>query len=68
MIPSFFQRLILACSLTLGVSVVQAASQADLVAALSKSKLTLADGIRQATSDGEAALSAKFEFDNQGPD
>lgn len=66
MIQSYFQRLILVCSLALGVSVVQAASQADLVAALSKSKLTLADGIRQATSDGEAALSAKFEFDDQG--
>lgn len=41
-------------------------SQAALVAALSKSKLTLADGIRQAAKSGSAPISAKFEFDDAG--
>jgi hypothetical protein len=43
-----------------------AASQAALVAALSKSKVSLADGIRQATKAGDVAISAKFEFDDAG--
>ena len=43
-----------------------AASQAVLVAALSKSKLTLADAIRQAAKTGDVAISAKFEFDDAG--
>ena len=61
------QRLALACSLALGVGAAHAAStQADLVAALTKSKLTLADGIREATHDGAVAISAKFEFDDAG--
>ena len=60
------QKIVLACSLALGVSTVHAAGQANLVAALAKSKLTLADGIRQATHDGEVAISAKFEFDDTG--
>lgn len=42
------------------------ASQAALVAALAKSKMTLTDGIRQATKNGGAAISAKFEFDDAG--
>ena len=66
MTPRHVQSLILACSLALGVSAAHAASQADLVAALTKSKLTLTDGIRQATSDGGVAISAKFEFDDEG--
>jgi len=66
MIPKFVQRFILACSLAIGVNAVHAADQADLVAALAKSKLTLSDGIHQATSGGGAAISAKFEFDDEG--
>lgn len=66
MTPRHVQSLILACSLALGVNTAHAASQADLVAALTKSKLTLTDGIRQATSDGGVAISAKFEFDDEG--
>jgi len=60
------QKLILICSLALGLNSVHAASQADLVAALPNSKLTLEDGIRQAASDGGVAISAKFEFDDAG--
>lgn len=41
-------------------------SQAALVAALSKSKLTLADGVRQAARNSGAPISAKFEFDDAG--
>ena len=66
MTPKYVQRLILACSFALGVSAVHAASQAELVAALAKSRLTLTDGIRQAAGDGGVALSAKFEFDDAG--
>ena len=43
-----------------------AASQAALVAALSKTKISLAEGVRQVTEAGETALSAKFEFDDAG--
>lgn len=65
---TYLQRLVLASALALGVTVAHAAteSQSDLVAALSKSKLTLADGIRQAAKSGEVAISAKFEFDDGG--
>lgn len=38
-----------------------------LIAALAKSKITLADGVKQAAAKApEAALSAKFEFDHAG--
>lgn len=40
--------------------------QLKLVAALPSAKLSLADGIRQATKRGETPLSAKFEFDDEG--
>jgi hypothetical protein len=60
------RELVLACSLALGASAAHCAGQADLVAALAKSKLTLADGIREATKDGGVAISAKFEFDDAG--
>jgi hypothetical protein len=43
-----------------------ATSQASLVSALSKSKLTLADAIRDAATKGGAVISAKFEFDDAG--
>lgn len=43
-----------------------AKTQADLLSAIPKSKLSLSDGIRQATHAGETALSAKFEFDDAG--
>ena len=43
-----------------------AASQASLVSALSKSKLTIADAIRDAAKAGGAVISAKFEFDDAG--
>lgn len=62
----YFQKLILITALMLGVGSAQAASQGDLVAALAKSKLTLTDGIRQATKAGGVAISAKFEFDDAG--
>lgn len=62
----YSQRLILISALVLGVSTVHAAPQGDLVAALAKSKLTLADGIRQITKTGDLAISAKFEFDDNG--
>lgn len=59
----YFQILFLICTLTLGAGTVRAA---DLVAALAKSKITLADGIRQATNSTAVAISAKFEFDDAG--
>ena len=43
-----------------------ATSQASLVSALSKSKLTLTDAIRDAAKKGGAVISAKFEFDDAG--
>jgi len=49
-----------------GYAAEAATSQAALVKALANSKLTLADGIRQATKNGGAAISAKFEFDDAG--
>ena len=65
---TYLQRLVLASALTLGVTTAHAAeaSQSDLVAALPKSKLTLAEGMRQAAKPGEAVISAKFEFDDNG--
>jgi len=58
--------------LTLGLSVSHLARAAEyekeeygpLLKVLSKSKLSLADGIRQATRAPEAAISAKFELDD----
>lgn len=43
-----------------------AASQAALVGELAKSKLTLAEGIREAAKTGGVPISAKFEFDDAG--
>lgn len=40
--------------------------QAALVKALAGSKLTLLDGLRQATKPPEVPISAKFEFDDAG--
>ncbi|MGH8679416.1 MAG: hypothetical protein ACREUQ_13830 [Burkholderiales bacterium] len=37
---------------------------AALIEALPRSKLSLEDGIRQVSKDGEVAISAKFEFDD----
>jgi uncharacterized membrane protein YkoI len=41
-----------------------AAEQAALLQALPKSKLTLADGLKQATKGAEMPISAKFELDD----
>lgn len=54
------------CAVGLAAGAAHCADQADLVKALSKSKLSLADGIRAASKDGAAAISAKFEFDDAG--
>ncbi len=40
--------------------------QAALVKALSESKMSLMDGLRQATKPPEVPISAKFEFDDKG--
>src|SRR5450755_541735 len=40
--------------------------QAALVKVLSQSKLSLMDGLRQATKPPEVPISAKFEFDDAG--
>jgi len=40
--------------------------QAALIKALSQSKQSLSDGLRQATKGSEVPISAKFEFDDKG--
>lgn len=58
----------LALSITMLTSPVsfagEEADQAALLQALSKSKLSLADGLKQATKDTEVPISAKFELDD----
>lgn len=53
-------------SLNANAADAQKKTQADLLAVLPQAKLSLADGIRQATGQGETPLSAKFEFDDEG--
>lgn len=57
---------LVACAVGLAAGGAYCADQADLVKALSRSKLSLADGIRAASKDGAAVISAKFEFDDAG--
>ena len=40
--------------------------QAALIKALAQSKISLVDGLRQATKSPEVPISAKFEFDDKG--
>lgn len=60
-----WRDLLLWLSLALSAVTGYTAPQGDLAAALSKSKVSLADGARQILSEGEP-LSAKFEFDDDG--
>jgi hypothetical protein len=59
----YFSTVMMAFALLFGAG---AADAADLVTALAKSKITLADGIRQAAKSAGAPLSARFEFDAAG--
>lgn len=58
--------LIAAFSLNLAFAAEAGKDQAALVKALAQSKITLLDGLRQATKAPEVPISAKFEFDDGG--
>jgi len=62
----FIPGALLIAALTIGSAHAYDGDQAKLVGALKQSKLTLADGIRQAAKNGAAVISAKFEFDDAG--
>lgn len=64
MSESFWRGLLLSFGLALGAGAGHAAPQDDLIAALSKSKVSLADGVRQIARTEGQPLSAKFEFDD----
>jgi hypothetical protein len=55
---------VLSAVMPLGVQAAFGASDEDLVSALPKSRITLADGVRQVARSGGQPLSAKFELDD----
>lgn len=64
--PWFIPTALLIAALPAGSAHAYDGDPAKLAGALKQSKLTLADGIRQAGRNGAAVISAKFEFDDAG--